>query len=174
MNNSRAMLAAIIEGLFAVWFLLSVLVHIPALRTIRRRVKIAGLLPNWYLFTSEILMYDLCLRFRTISADQWTDWQDLPIALKTGRWRIVWNPERRMSKTLLDSADAIIQARLSGARDRILESVPFRVLLDWARRHAKGAEMLQFCIALRAELRPASRPSILYLSPSPEKHAHVD
>lgn len=169
------MAAALIEALFAVWFVSSLLVHIPALRSMRRHLKIGGLIPNWYLFTAEILMYDLCLRFRLVNGDQHTAWHDLPMILKPQRWRFIWNPQRRMTKALLDSADAMIQARLRGARERALKSVPFKILLDWARRHAQSpVQMLQFCIALRADLRSKSGPLILFLSPVAEKHAPVD
>jgi hypothetical protein len=168
------MAAALIEGLFVVWLLLSLLVHIPALRSMRRHLKLGGLIPNWYLFTSEILMYDLCLRFRNVT-DQQAPWHDLPMVSKPRPWRFIWNPQRRISKALLDSADAIIQARLSGARERALKSVPFKILLEWARRHAQPpAQTLQFCIALRADLRPESGPSILFLSPIMGKNVPVD
>jgi hypothetical protein len=169
------MIAVVIESIFGLWFALSLLVHIPALRSMRRWLNLDGLLPNWYLFTSQILIYDLCLRCRQADEDGYGSWQDLPMAMPAAPWRSLWNPGRRIMKALLDSSDAIIQARLRGARERVVQSMPFKILLAWARLHAapRGSS-LQFCIALRASTALELSHQIVFLSPVTPHDAPLD
>jgi hypothetical protein len=169
------MIAVSVECVFGLWFLLSLLVHVPALRSMRRWLNLDGLLPNWYLFTSEILIYDLCLRWRQSEGDRHGSWEDLPMALPASPVRAFWNPDRRITKALLDSADAMIQARLRGVRDQVLHSMPYKILLSWARfRATRRASSLQFCVALRAHTPLESGYKIVFLSPVTPHDAPLD
>lgn len=160
------MTAILVEVTLGLWFLLSLLVHIPALRWLRRWVSLGGLVPNWYLFTSPLLMHDLCLRCREVDGAQNGPWREVPMSLPAQPWRWVWNPSRRLSKALLDSADAMIQARLRSMREQALGSAPFNVLLNWARRHAEpGHAVLQFCLAARTNPQGQPGHQILFLAP---------
>ena len=163
------MLELAIESAFILWFLISVAAHIPAWKGIRHKVSLGGLLPNWYLFTAQLLVQDIRLRSRQQnSAESFTLWMDVPIRLPQPWFLFVWNPERRLSKSVLDCVDAIIQARIRGKREQALQSVPFYLLREWAQRNSQlEPQLLQFCIALRTRPFGTIQHQILFLSPSP-------
>lgn len=163
------MLELVIESAFVLWFLISVAAHIPAWKGIRHKISLGGLLPNWYLFTAQLLVQDLCLRSRRQnSAESFTLWMDVPIRLPQRRLLFIWNPERRLSKSVLDCVDAIIQARIRGKREQALQSMPFYLLREWAQRYSQlEPQSLQFCIALRTKQFGSIQHQILFLSPAP-------
>lgn len=162
------MLELIIESAFVLWFLVSVAAHIPAWKGIRNKINLGGLLPNWYLFTAQLLVQDLCLRSRRQSSvERFTLWTDVPIRLPQPHFLFIWNPERRLSKSILDCVDAIIQARIRGKREQALQSMPFYLLYEWSRRNSPSEQQnLQFCIALRVKQFGTVQHQILFLSPS--------
>ncbi len=159
------MIVILVQILFIAWMFLCILVHIPAFRKVRRFTTLGGLLPNWYLFTADFLTRDVGLQVKRVDCEP-EEWQDLPICRPRLIVHACWNPGRRISKAIFDSCDAIVQARLAGRRDHIVNSIPFRLLSQCARHKvSQGARALRFAVVFRTRLPSGVRKEIVFISP---------
>lgn len=126
------------------WFALSVLGQIPALKSIRRYDQLS-LIPNFSFFAPKPMENDYHFVFRWKYPDgEISNWVELPYCEKRRPWSSVWNPDRRQQKALIDSCSMLMRyiaylRQVLARRDRrekrnpvlaIQTSIPYLNLLN--------------------------------------------
>jgi hypothetical protein len=102
--------------LFTSWFVLSVFFQFRKLSAKMSRYDPLGLLPRWTFFAPNPGIYDYHIVYRAIAGEDTkvnesftaTSWQNIQIFRASSAIPFLWNPERRVSKTVSDATNSII------------------------------------------------------------------
>lgn len=124
-------LEMLVVGCFLLWFLLSVLVLVPKLRTWIRLWDLFTLVPEWRFFAPNPVQGDYYLLYRDQLADGTvTGWSEVRLGQKRRWWNVAWNPGKRASKALVDAIVELSgEAKTSPAV--LVGSIPYLALLNY-------------------------------------------
>ncbi|AZM93856.1 hypothetical protein [Streptomyces sp. W1SF4] len=126
------------------------------------------ILPDWRLFAPVPVTHDLHLLYRPTRGGSASDWEVVSrIAERTAR-HMVWFPERREQKAVLDLCRELSFHAAQGLPDPD-EKPAYRILRDWLRtrtneRHP-DAEGFQFMIMSAAGYDEGVTPQCVFVSP---------
>ena len=144
-------------GLFAVWFILSVINQLKAsrLKQAMGRYDILSLLPNWGFFTADIRTSDLYLfiRDRSVNGDT-SEWKEIGIGKRNGAMKLVY-PERRIRAAVSRIRHDLVRQLAQGNANSsdIKKGLLYQMLLHYvmAQERDPATQKRQFLIATRAE-----------------------
>lgn len=152
-------------ALWAVWLLLSIVVHLPPLTPLIRRWDFLSLVPEWKFFARPP-QHDYHLLYRDVGQDgSVSGWLQVSVAEPRAWWNFLWNPGRRARKALFDAITET--ARCCHAQCGGVEaSVPYLTLLNYISGlpRAFPARFTQFAILMSSSGVPAQEPRLLLSS----------
>jgi hypothetical protein len=101
---------------FFAWFSLSVLHQVRLFSSKMGRFDPLGLLPRWTFFAPNPGIYDYHIVYREVNDGDGSDlnpdtsnsWRHIQIISETAAIPLLWNPERRIAKTISDISNSII------------------------------------------------------------------
>ncbi len=141
------MLAWLVCGVLAAWFVASAVVQIRRPLPLRlRRHDWFGFLPRWNFFAPHPIIGDVLVEYRTATGAAWRR-----LAVPANRWfDVAWPRHRRSRKALVDSANqtlAVYRLHPDEPGDVAL-SIPYLLLLGRASREVRelGGRSVQFRI----------------------------
>lgn len=151
-----------VVGVFAAWFVLSVINQFgwKWFEAVRSQDAFS-LLPFWSFFAPNPGMSDYHLLYRDRLVSSGTGvWRELRLDKKLSLWRVLWSPDKRKAKALQDAAGSLLEMRresienlgIAGEELRpllIRVSIAYLVLLHLVNNasHSPMAESTQFMIA---------------------------
>jgi hypothetical protein len=170
----RGPLTAVVAAGLTGWFIATVAVNLPdpTLDRIRAYDRFGLLLGSWRFFAPLPARHDLRLLHRTLRADgTCTPWQmTMPVYERRAR-QIVWFPERRDEKAMVDVI-GLLQKYLQQPGARLVRSRLYQLLRDvvaeQVRRDHRGGELpqgFQFIIAMHAGYDGSEEPRFVLSSP---------
>lgn len=153
---------------FAAWFAASCLRQFPGEKVDRWCAwDVVGILPVWRFFAPVPGPFDFHLLYRDRGADgvvtDWTEFQPVP----RRRWStMVWNPDKRLRKAMLDLSQELARAQSKQPPEQIMLSVPYLVLLQFisALPRAAPVAQTQFAIMVSEGAEYDAAPAVLFLS----------
>ena len=150
---------------WAVWLLLSIVVHLPPLTPLIRRWDYLSLVPEWKFF-SRPPQHDYHLLYRDVALDGCVSgWKEVSVAEPRAWWNFLWNPGRRARKAFFDAiteAARYCHAQCSGVE----ASVPYLTLLNYISSLPREfpAEFTQFAVLMSPTTGPLQEPRLLFSS----------
>lgn len=151
------------------WFLISILAQVHRFRRLQRlRYRdMFFVLPHWHFFAPNPKIDDFHLLYRDKLFDgQYTPWRE--IAFKQNAfWRGLWNPERRLVKTLEQMSNSMCYfADKPVKKKRLLVSVSYIVLLNYVMSlpYSNLSDFRQFLIAKTFGYYTSQEPEIVFVS----------
>jgi hypothetical protein len=118
----------------SVYFLLTVVYHIIAKNVAGRNLDVLGLIPKWHFFAPTPGIRNLYLLYRdkypTGEIGNWTMLHDMDCFRSP--WSFIWNPTKRLRKTLFDAIVALVSEDVTNERNRLLVklSIPYLLILN--------------------------------------------
>lgn len=150
-----------IIALFALWFLVSVLFQIRPVAARIGRFDRLGLLPKWTFFAPNPGIHDHHIIYRECDASLdvakardagpvagLSPWRQLADLCSGHNILFVWNPQRRVTKTISDLVNslAITRRAVAGSPHLIQFTVDYFLLLHLVQRGASECVKRQFAI----------------------------
>jgi hypothetical protein len=165
--------AAVAAGLTG-WFIATVVVNLPdpTLDRIRTYDPFGLVLGSWRFFAPQPARHDLRLLHRTLRADGTsTPWQmTLPVYERSAR-QMVWFPERRDEKAMVDVI-GLLQQYLQRPGARLTRSRLYQLLRDVVaeqvrheHRDGEPPQGFQFVVAMHAGYDGSEEPRFVLSSP---------
>jgi hypothetical protein len=174
---------------FVIWFLLSVGNQIGPVADKLARFDRFGFLPRWTFFAPNPGIYDHHLVFRECGAEvdvssvdrleaaaphlsAWLEVSDL----YSGRsFPFLWNPQRRLTKTISDVVNGLVIARnrFSEKPDVVQFTVEYFLLLHLVQRGAAGPSQRQFAIVRTHGFTDDRQTQLVFLSNFHPVGAHL-
>jgi hypothetical protein len=168
--------SAVLLGLLALWFLLSVLVQFRPVAGVGRLVvwvksrDVLALIPAWTFFAPNPGTRDYELLYRDLLVDGlYTPWKEVerPVGSFT---RALWNPAKRRQKAVVDLCSILIRMASRtktelGAKQLVI-SVPYLNLLTYVSKLETSplSAYRQFLIATTFGYHSDKKPEICYVS----------
>jgi hypothetical protein len=122
---------AFVVGTFGLWLLFTVLVNIRSLTFPIRRYDPLGVLPQWRFFAPVPMQFDYHLLYRDFYSDgEHSDWTEVHIIQPRSFRDVIWNPEKRRKKALLDVLTRLAQ-HIVASDKAILVSLPYLSVLNY-------------------------------------------
>ncbi|QCB94981.1 hypothetical protein [Cellulomonas shaoxiangyii] len=155
------------------WFLASVVKQEPT-RRLKALDKLDGwgiVLPEWRFFAPNPGVHDTHLLYRDQLADgSLTPWKECFPAEQRRVSQILWHPDRRAEKVVMDAIGEIIRvldSKVLQKKEDLQVTITYLVLLNYAthgREHPPGARRTQFLIARSTGHEESDAPLLLFLS----------
>ena len=117
----------LIIAIFLVWLVLSIVSQF-GINKFKRNVFSKLLLPEWRFFSPQPLSNDMNLFYRDKNADFITQWKPALPELSTRFYNFIYNPNRRIRKTIIDSTK-VLSIKFTHEKDDIHTTIPYLVLL---------------------------------------------
>lgn len=169
MASDLTVLERLVAVGFALWFVASCLRQIPRPWADRLCAwDVVGILPVWRFFAPMPGPFDFHLLYRDRLGDgvTVTPWMEhLPIPRRRAI-SLLWNPDKRYRKALLDLAQELARAQARGTPDQILISVPYLVILQYisALPRPEPVAATQFALMVSEGAAYDPSPALLFLS----------
>jgi hypothetical protein len=148
-----------------VWLILTALCNIGSIGRALRVRDIWGLLPEWRFFAPNPIEADLRLLYRDFaSADARGVWTEPPVLHGRRWWHFLWNPEKRINKSLFDAMNEV--QTLALASDARVFSPSYLLLLNVVSniRRTWPARQVQFAVAMVYGKACAGDPAVVFVS----------
>ena len=92
---------------FSLFFLISVLYQFFSLRKKIRKYDYLNIIPTWTFFAPNPVKHDYHLLYRNKENNNVSKWKEVPLIKKKNNFSFIWNPERRIKKSLLAIANSL-------------------------------------------------------------------
>ncbi len=143
----------VVAGVLAAWTAATVVAALPPGRWLRRRDPL-GLIPQWTFFAPNPGTHDYHLLWRDrLVGGLVTDWSEIELPRgRRGPIAVLWNPEKRANKALLDLVSSLLQLSAAGdvgnRRLGLQISTPYLALLNhvMSQPAAAATEARQFLV----------------------------
>jgi hypothetical protein len=142
----------IIIGFLSACFLLTVIYHLHIQNSIIKSLNTLGLVPKWHFFAPRPGTHNLYLLYRdkypTGDIGNWVMLHNMDSFRSP--WSFIWNPTKRLRKTLFDTIIALLSEDVTTERDRMLIklSIPYLLILNHVSSipRTNGAIATQFLV----------------------------
>ena len=163
---------------FAAWLLLSILYQVRPIANRLGRYDRLGLLPRWTFFAPNPGIYDHHIIYRECdparvqdvlahgTGDGLSGWKQLDGLCSGYNVPLVWNPQRRVTKTITDVVNAMMTVRRAVEhRPNLIQfTLEYFLLLHLVQRHVRQGALCQFAIVRSHGFAGEREPAIVFLS----------
>jgi hypothetical protein len=175
------MLASALAAILVIWFLLSALNQINPISTRLGPYDPLGLLPRWTFFAPHPGIYDYHLLYRECDSSETQlgniqmveaakhligPWVQVPDVCP-GSTRVMWNPQRRVTKTITDIVAGLTMIRLAYPElgDGIQYTSYYWLLLHLIQRESRrAAQRRQFAVIQSHGFPPERTSAVFFIS----------
>ena len=170
----------IVAAVFGIWFVLSIGYQVSWFSGKIGRFDKFGFLPRWTFFAPNPGTYDHHLVYRECSADvdvtsvgqldtpglELSGWQQVPELYRGHSLPFLWNPQRRVTKTVSDIVNNLVlaRARLKGDANFVQFTVEYFLLLHLIARNAPPSVQRQFAIIRTHGFEGGRTPELVFIS----------
>jgi hypothetical protein len=175
---TERLLTMAIAGGFSLWFLLSILYQVRPFAGKIGRFDRLGLLPRWTFFAPNPGIYDHHIIYRECDpavrpetldsgcGEGLSGWRQLEGLCNGGNVPLVWNPQRRVTKTITDVVNALMTARrIFQDRPNLIQfTLEYFLLLHLVQRHVREGAFCQFAVVRSHGFSGDRTPGIVFLS----------
>jgi hypothetical protein len=172
------MLASTLAALLVLWFVLSALNQIDPISTRLAPYDALGLLPRWTFFAPHPGIYDYHLIYRECGSldtplatpqmfeaakDLVGPWTQVPDLYPGPARFMLWNPQRRVTKTISDIVAGMTMLRIAYPKlgDGVQCTTYYWLLLHLIEQHARRQGQRQFAL-IQSHGFPPARESVLF------------
>ncbi|MEU6237765.1 hypothetical protein [Kitasatospora sp. NPDC047058] len=144
---------AVLYGTLTAWFGLTVLEQLQKGTKVNRRLDpLSAVIPNWRFFGPQPAMSDSHVLFRDELADgSVTDWQEAAVVEERRLSHMVWHPNRRREKVVVDAVEEMkVLTGLEQDLKKIQLAIPYLLLLTYVSKgctHHPQTRRTQFLLA---------------------------
>lgn len=174
------MLASALAATLVIWFVLSALNQINPISTRIARYDPLGLLPRWTFFAPHPGIYDYHLLYRECQSletllatvqmveeakDLVGPWIQVPAVCPGSARFMVWNPQRRVTKTITDIVAGLTMLRLEYPKlgDGVQFTSYYWLLLHLVQREAQRGQR-QFAVIQSHGFPPQRTSAVFFIS----------
>ncbi len=175
------MLASTIAAILVIWFVLSTLNQIDPISTRLAPYDPLGLLPRWTFFAPHPGIYDYHLLYReceSVATPLGTPamldaakhlvgpWEQLPDICPGSSRFMLWNPQRRVTKTITDIVAGLTMLRLAHPKlgDNVQYTSYYWLLLHLIQRPSRRDGQRQFALVQSHGFPPERQSSLFFIS----------
>lgn len=159
-----------IIGLFAFWFLLSLIVYLPLKgNRVLSILNTSGLIPAWGFFAPDVPRGDfiLCFRDKLVNSEI-TPWYEVKIGKPRTFLCGIWNPERRVRHCVFDIITELIRMPGYDGNPENIEwisrTVPYLTIVNYLSHRFldPSTKERQFCFVLSHGLEEKSYTPLFF------------
>ena len=152
--------------ILAAWLLVSIVSQFDAVPWIKQR-DVFSLIPRWSFFAPRPGTFDYHLLYRDFLAEnQYSQWQEIPLADERSLHGAIWNPDKRGKKALSDTVRSLTRLQQTSRPAALPLSIPYLTALNYvsAQRHEAGATATQFMIVRTDGFVDEGQPRLIFRS----------
>ena len=167
-----------IGAFFALWFVLSIGFQVRPIASRLGRYDRLGLLPRWTFFAPNPGIYDHHIIFRECDpsvdptvvqlegGDALTPWRELDGLCTGNNVPLIWNPQRRVTKTITDVVNSMaVTRRLFKDKPNLIQfTLDYFLLLHLVQREARDGALCQFAIIRSHGFIGDRAPNVVFIS----------
>jgi hypothetical protein len=156
-----------ISALYICWLVLSICVQFKNKKINRiKNWDHFSLIPSWTFFAPRPGVYDLHLLYR----DKYSDgalsyWTEIRI-IEKNKYKMFWNPKKRMQKSLTDSTNSLIKLTQKKRGKTLYYSIPYLSMLNFISNIDRPYMSIgtQFCVVKTFGFEVDKGPEVLFYS----------